>query len=410
MGTDILLGASFSGTANFGGSNLVSNANNDFALALYDGNGVHKWSISHGGTLHDNPMGVAASAIGTVALAGQAATNVINMGDDDLFGFGGFDAVVGSYLANPGEPVITDIADIGNDQGRRVMITFAGSAGDDPLASDPVTSYEAYRRIDAPPSSLVATPPAPTRQQLLDTGWIFAGSTPAHEQDEYTLAAETIGDSTVALGAYNSTFFIRAASNDPGTFYDSAPDSGYSKDNLAPGIPDNLVFETGELAWDESSAGDFDFFTVYGSNVDAFGSAVVVDYSVAPGLDVSGSPYVFYYVTATDFSGNEGKPAKVNTLSNASGTPKSYVLSVSSYPNPFNPRTTVSYTVPYRGHVSVNVYDTRGAHVATLVDTEKAAGAYSADWNPGGAASSGVYFARIEHNGSTRSKKMVLLK
>ena len=75
----------------------------------------------------------------------------------------------------------------------------------------------------------------------------------------------------------------------------------------------------------------------------------MVDYSVAATMDVNASPYTFYYVTATDFSGNEGKPAKVNTLSSAGGTPKSYVLSVSNYPNPFNPSTTVSYTVPSPG-------------------------------------------------------------
>ena len=59
-----------------------------------------------------------------------------------------------------------------------------------------------------------------------------------------------------------------------------------------------------------------------------------MDYSVAAAMDVSGSPYVFYFVTATDFSGNEGKPARVNTLSGVGGTPKDYVLSISVYPNP----------------------------------------------------------------------------
>jgi flagellar hook assembly protein FlgD len=131
-------------------------------------------------------------------------------------------------------------------------------------------------------------------------------------------------------------------------------------------------------------------------------------------MDVTASPYVYYYVTATDFSGNEGKPALVNTLSGVGGTPKSYVLSVSNYPNPFNPRTTVSYTVPSRGHVTVRVFDASGAYVATLFDGERNAGAYSVEWDGRAAGASvvasGVYFARIEHASGTRSKKMVLLK
>jgi flagellar hook assembly protein FlgD len=60
------------------------------------------------------------------------------------------------------------------------------------------------------------------------------------------------------------------------------------------------------------------------------------------------------------------------------------------------------------------VYDLRGSRVATLFDGERGAGAYSIDWNgrtnAGAIASSGVYFARIEHNGVVRTKKMVLLK
>ena len=130
-------------------------------------------------------------------------------------------------------------------------------------------------------------------------------------------------------------------------------------------------------------------------------------------MDVTASPYVFYFVTATDFSGNEGRPARVNTLSSVGGTPSSYVLSLSNYPNPFNPRTTVSYTVPGRGRVTVSIHDTRGALVATLFDGERSAGAYSVDWDgrtDAAGAASGVYFARIDHATGMRSKKMLLLK
>lgn len=85
-------------------------------------------------------------------------------------------------------------------------------------------------------------------------------------------------------------------------------------------------------------------------------------------------------------------------------------LSVSTHPNPFNPSTTVSYTVPSAGRVTVAVHDVHGNRVATLVDADHPAGAYTRQWNPGGALSSGVYFVRIEHNGAVRMKKMVLLK
>ncbi len=180
-------------------------------------------------------------------------------------------------------------------------------------------------------------------------------------------------------------------------------------------MPSGLLYNRGRSSWNPSTAEDFDYFTVYGSGTSDFGTATLVDYGVAPSMDVTSAGYVYYFVTATDFSGNEGKPAKINTLSGVGGTPASYVLSVSNFPNPFNPSTTVSYTVPSRGNVIVAIYDARGARVATLVNNEtRDAGAYRMEWNGrtdgGTAVSSGIYFARIEHNGAARTKKLVLLK
>jgi hypothetical protein len=103
----------------------------------------------------------------------------------------------------------------------------------------------------------------------------------------------------------------------------------------------------------------------------------------------------------------------INTLSGVGG-PTHYVLSVAAYPNPFNPGTTVKYTVPERGRVVVAVFDARGSRVATLVDAEKVAGAYTVSWDGredgGSDAASGVYFARVSQAGHMRSYKMVLLK
>ncbi len=83
-------------------------------------------------------------------------------------------------------------------------------------------------------------------------------------------------------------------------------------------------------------------------------------------------------------------------------------------PNPFNPQTTLRYTIPERGHVSLVVYDVRGQPVATLVNSVVEAGAYAASWNgcdgSGRPAGSGVYFARLSSPAGTRSYKMTLLK
>ena len=404
---NVFLAGIYFGAIHVGGDVLPSFHSDELFVASYDPSGAHRWSAGYASLFADFPMDVDVSELGQPAVGGYFA-QTIDFGNGPITTFGSNDGIVVRYGGGAAEPLISSIADVGNDQGRKVKVRFDASGGDVLLNATPVTSYEAYRRDDPPPSAAATL--LSTRDELLAAGWSFVGSAPAHNEDSYALDVATVADSTVALGMYHSVFFVRASTGNPSVFYDSPIDSGYSKDNLAPGIPDNLIYSAGDLEWDESAADDFDFFTVYGANVDAFGSAVVVNYTTALAMDVTASPYVFYFVTATDFSGNEGKPAKINTLSGAGGTPTRYVLSVSNYPNPFNPRTTVSYTVPSRGHVRVAVFDARGSQVVTLFEGERPAGAFSIDWNPGAAVSSGIYFARIEHNGATRSKKMVLLK
>jgi hypothetical protein len=420
---DIAMTGSYNNTINLGGATLNSSGLSDIFLARYNAAGVHQWSKSFGGTSNDIGRGAAIDAGGNVITGGQFQLGA-DFGGGGVWSNGFYDGYLAKYAANGAAPAITSIADIGNDQGRVVKIKFNASGGDNGDAATPVTSYEAYRRSDAPPSLLAAggaaaprkpaNPEGLSRQQLLDSGWTFAGSVPSHQKPSYSIDAPTIGDSTVALGQYYSVFFIRAASGQINTFYDSAPDSGYSRDNLAPGVPSSFVFNTGNLTWDQSTARDFDYFTVYGSNTNSFGSATLVNYTIATAMNVTGSPYAYYFVTATDFAGNEGKPAKVNTLSGVGGTPRSYILSLSNYPNPFNPRTTVKYTVPGTARVSVRVFDSTGAYVTTLFDGQRTPGAYSVEWDgraaTGTTVASGIYFARITQNGETRTKKMTLLK
>jgi hypothetical protein len=87
-----------------------------------------------------------------------------------------------------------------------------------------------------------------------------------------------------------------------------------------------------------------------------------------------------------------------------------------NFPNPFNPTTTLSFTVPAdAGRVTLTVYGVTGQVVRTLVDSDAlSAGPHSAVWDgtdsDGRAVSSGVYFARLSAAGRTLATKMALLK
>ena len=80
-----------------------------------------------------------------------------------------------------------------------------------------------------------------------------------------------------------------------------------------------------------------------------------------------------------------------------------------NYPNPFNPGTTVVYSVEQRGHVTLSVYNPLGQRVALLVDKEQAAGRYAVQWNAADQPA-GIYFSRLITPSSAKTGKMILSK
>lgn len=94
------------------------------------------------------------------------------------------------------------------------------------------------------------------------------------------------------------------------------------------------------------------------------------------------------------------------------GAPLAFRLEA-NFPNPFNPETTVRYSVAERGPVRISVTDVRGREIARLVDTVQGPGRYEARWNgttQHGPAPSGVYILRMTAGDYVRSGKMVLVK
>jgi hypothetical protein len=91
-----------------------------------------------------------------------------------------------------------------------------------------------------------------------------------------------------------------------------------------------------------------------------------------------------------------------------STVPQVYSLS-QNYPNPFNPVTKINFALPKQGFVTMKIYDVLGREVRTLVNEVKSAGSYSVDFNASEFAS-GVYFYKLETNGFSDIKRMMLIK
>jgi hypothetical protein len=98
--------------------------------------------------------------------------------------------------------------------------------------------------------------------------------------------------------------------------------------------------------------------------------------------------------------------------SNYGGVAESYSLS-QNFPNPFNPSTTIKYSVPKLSFLTIKLYDLLGCEVATLVNEEKPAGNFELRWNAASAAGglpSGVYFYQLKAGSYVETKKMILLR
>ena len=99
----------------------------------------------------------------------------------------------------------------------------------------------------------------------------------------------------------------------------------------------------------------------------------------------------------------------------APGLPRTFALE-QNFPNPFNPATTITYTVPVgnKERVTLKVYSLRGQLIRTLVDIPKPAGSYTIFWDgadeTGRPVPSGVYLYRMQAGDFLQLRKMVLLK
>lgn len=105
-------------------------------------------------------------------------------------------------------------------------------------------------------------------------------------------------------------------------------------------------------------------------------------------------------IMATESQNNQYTPQVLNIESN--------------YPNPFNPETTIRFSVPSEGMVNVTIYNIKGQRVNQLLNEHVVAGRHAVMWNgmdsSGRTVSSGLYFAKIQQGNKYRIHKMMLMK
>jgi hypothetical protein len=119
-----------------------------------------------------------------------------------------------------------------------------------------------------------------------------------------------------------------------------------------------------------------------------------------------------------DIGACESPEGTVGVEENEMVSPTDYAL-YQNFPNPFNPVTTIKYSLPKRSDVVIKVYNVLGKEVKILINNEQEAGVYEVEFNASTLASgvsakggyaSGVYLYRLQAGDFVQTKKMILLK
>jgi hypothetical protein len=150
------------------------------------------------------------------------------------------------------------------------------------------------------------------------------------------------------------------------------------------------------------------FQNVAGSNPP--GTYTFVGYA-GTGTTIHDSSFFTFTKSATDMGGewvynndNWGEDFDMEI----EATPSQFEL-LGNFPNPFNPTTTIRFSLATAGQVHLTVYDLAGREVAALVDGYRTAGMQEVSFDAT-ALPSGVYMYRLSANGQTAISKMVLMK
>lgn len=124
--------------------------------------------------------------------------------------------------------------------------------------------------------------------------------------------------------------------------------------------------------------------------------------------DLEGNPRPNPVGSMPDIGGCES-PLAVSGIENyLSQVPKAYSLE-QNFPNPFNPYTKISYSIPQISNVVIKVFDILGNEIETIVNEEKSIGIYEITWYAENLPS-GIYFYRLQAGSFVETKKMVLLR
>ena len=402
----IAITGNFRGTVNFGGGALASAGDYDIFLAVYEASGAHRWSQRFGNIGLDWGYGGAFDPFGNLVTTGQFIGS-INFGGGMLVSAGLSDVYMAKFddeVVSPDTtpPVITCP---GN-----VQVEAAGSSGT-PATNATIAAFlagvSATDDIDPAP---VIVHNAPAVFPLGVTTVTFHAEDATGNQSECSSTVSVV-DTTPPQIAVDLDHDMLWPPNHK--FVTVCADITVS-DNGG-GTP---AFTLVSITSDEPADGKGDGHAAADIRGAEIGTADrCFDLRAERAGNGDGRVYEVVY-EVRDASGNTAlATAQVLVPHDMSdlivgGSGSTSIRSV--HPNPFNPQTTVDYSVLAGDRVQVTIYDARGQLVRRLVDQAMPAGDHSVVWtgrdDAGLTVGSGVYFVKLSVGAHAESRKIVLLK
>jgi len=234
-------------------------------------------------------------------------------------------------------------------------------------------------------------------------------SNPDGRNIAFTLLANV--DARESANSGNVDFFVVHGSTDAPTVDVIARDVATLVDDAAySDITGYISVPAGNYTLDLTLADGTTLVQSYVADLRTLGGGSAVVFAsgfLNPSANQNGEAFGIFFALA---DGTVGQfPEGVASVENISGvTPSNYSLA-QNFPNPFNPSTTINFTIPNSEFVTLKVYNILGSEVATLVNENLSAGSYKYNFDAQNLAS-GVYLYELSAGNFREIKKMNLLK
>lgn len=441
---NIIIVGDFFGSMDFGGGLFTSAGDKDAFVAKFDANGNHLWSAVFGDSNYQSAQCVTVSPENNVVLAGQF-TGVINLGGQEFSSMDQQELFLvtfdpdGSHLwsramMGAGDQWVHDIH-LESSDWLYVVGSFEGwmDIGGDAIFS--FAGLDAFLILYTPSTGVLNWGGA-----YGNTGDQEARSVGCSETGNPVIAGDfengiLLGDVTL----YNNggrDLFLASLTNESDFLW--AQGFGSSDDQYAENV---AVGDYGEIAFTGFARGSLDFgggsiysagsFDVFLATFDSEGqhrsSGLYGDSGEQRGIDLAWNSNQQLNLGAWFFSTIEFWPGFHSSYGNAdialaqfesdpSSSPTSpQHLSLSAWPNPFNPSTEIVFHLESSSWVEVDIYNTTGRQLHKLQSrTLLEAGEHRIPWkgldDRGEALPSGVYLCKLMTDSTLSTRKLVLLK